>query len=164
MKNGVHLVVDQVRRLRDSLALLPKRDVLVGIPSTKASRNSGDPITNPVIGYLMETGVPELNIPARPWLYPGIAAARPAIVKYMRQAGDYAMKGDKAGVDRALHAAGLAATNAVRRKITTGPFMPLAPRTLAARRARGRTGTKPLIDTGQMRAAVTYVIRDKAKH
>jgi hypothetical protein len=35
----------------------------------------------------------------------------------------------------------------------------LAERTLAARKARGRTGEKPLIDTGQLRNAVTFVVQ-----
>jgi hypothetical protein len=33
--------------------------------------------------------------------------------------------------------------------------------TLERRRAKGRTGTKPLIDTGQLRNAITYVLRKK---
>ncbi len=56
---------------------------------------------------------------------------------------------------------GLMGQDAVRGKITSGPFVPLAPATLRARKAKGRTGEKPLIDTGQLRAAYTYVIRAK---
>jgi hypothetical protein len=50
----------------------------------------------------------------------------------------------------------------VRAFITAGQgFAPLAAATLAARRRKGRTGTKPLIDTGQLRRAITYVLRRK---
>ena len=58
------------------------------------------------------------------------------------------------------HAAGLIAQNSVRRTLTTAAYRPLSERTLAERRARGRTGTKPLIDTGQYRNSITYVVRD----
>jgi hypothetical protein len=69
--------------------------------------------------------------------------------------------------------------NAVRTKITDGPFAPLADSTLRARARRGRKGAvaelksraqgnapnnanaKPLIDTGQLRKSITYVVRKK---
>ena len=74
-----------------------------------------------------------------------------------------ALKGDADAGDKALHSAGLIAQNAVRNKITEGPFVPLAPMTLAKRKARGRTGEKPLIDSGAYRNAQTYVIRPKGE-
>ena len=58
---------------------------------------------------------------------------------------------------------GLQGADAVRAKITSGPFVPLAPKTLAKRRAKGRKGDKPLIDTGALQRAYTYAIRTKGK-
>jgi hypothetical protein len=66
-------------------------------------------------------------------------------------------------VDIAQNKAGLIAESSVRKKINEGPFEPLAPKTLQERKRRGRTGEKPLIDTGQLRNSVTYVIRPKGK-
>src|SRR5260363_429767 len=43
-------------------------------------------------------------------------------------------------LNKALHRAGLAAQNAVRAKMTEGPFKPLAESTLQARARRGRIG------------------------
>jgi len=51
----------------------------------------------------------------------------------------------------------------VKAKISSGPFKKLADATLAARRRRGRTGTKPLQDTDQLLNSVTYVMRKTRK-
>ena len=48
--------------------------------------------------------------------------------------------------------------SAVQAEITDGAFAPLAERTIKGRLRRGRTGTKPLIDTGQYRRAFQYTI------
>lgn len=162
MKSGIHMTKDKLKVITDRLRQLPNAKVYVGIPAANASRqpDAGEksPLNNAEIGYIMETGAPEVNIPARAFLVPGIRNVQPRIEGYLKQAGDYALKGDKAGVLRALHAAGAAGQAGAQNKITMGPFDPLAPATLAARRARGRTGTRPLIDTNQLRRAITYVV------
>ena len=64
----------------------------------------------------------------------------------------------------ALHRVGLTAQNSVRRVINAGVAPPLAASTLRSRRTRKvakRTGTVALIDTGQLRNSITYVIRPK---
>ena len=149
------------RAVRD----LVKNQVLVGIPAEDAARTpepgEPSPIDNATIGYINEFGAPERNIPARPHLLPGIEKVQSAISNQLRKAGEAALSGADGGVDRGLNAAGLIAQNSVRATVTEGGFTPLSERTLKARKARGRTGDKPLIDTGQYRRALTYVIRRK---
>lgn len=150
--------------LRKALGALTVHRVLVGIPTEKGLRKpevgeAKEPPNNAQIGYWMEFGVPESNIPARPFLNPGIANVQPQInARFEKCARDALGDGDPS-VDATLNIVGLIAQNAIRAKITDGPFIPLHPATLAARRHRGRTGEKPLIDTGQLRASITYVIR-----
>lgn len=184
MKNGLHIKVDKVKRMMSAMSALPVQTVYVGVPvennmheaeaTTTVTKGSGknqksfksssqikgqsSGITNSQIGFMNEFGVPEMNIPARPHLMPGIRAVKGKVANYLGQAGEYALKGDSGGVSRALNAAGITAVNSVQRKITQGPFTPLADRTIEARLARGRTGDKPLIDTGQYRRAITYTI------
>lgn len=161
--SGVKTTVDKVDSVVDSVRSLVEREILVGIPASTAGRavEPGDePIDNATIGYLMEFGSPAANIPERPFLVPGVRSAEDAIAKRLKSAAEAALKVQPAAVDIQMNAAGLIAQNAVRQKITDGPFVPLAPRTLAERKSRGRTGIKPLIDTGQLRRSVTYVIRD----
>lgn len=165
----VTITKDRVLEMLRSVRGLTRNEVLIGVPDSNAERavdpENPTPLSNAAIGYLMETGAPERNLPARPFLVPGVTEAAPALVERLKKAGNAAIlsPGGKQTVDQAMHAVGLLGQNAVRGKITEGPFVPLAEMTLAMRRARGRTGTKPLIDTGQLRNSVTYVVRPKGK-
>lgn len=169
---GMKKVADETRKLAGSLRFLAEQKVMVGIPSSTAGRKEG-PISNAALGYIHENGAPEVNIPARPFLVPGIENAQPDTVRYLRQAMDAALSGKRPLVEHILNAAGLNAVNHVKAKITAGPFEPLKPETIRRRRIRSKgskyrrkattaADVKPLIDTGQMRNAITYVIRTKS--
>jgi hypothetical protein len=165
---------------------LASRRVLVGVPAEKAGRQPDPgqpptPINNAELAYIHERGAPEANIPARPFLQPGVDSARDRLVKKLESAGRAAFAGDPAAVDRRLTEVGLIAQAAVRNKIADGPFVPLAPATIRARLRRtgigkfdpsiygkgaiasdeheAATGMWPLIDTGQLRNAISFVIR-----
>jgi hypothetical protein len=94
------------------------------------------------------------------------------------------MGGDADALRRGLDVIGLEATSAVKNRLTSGPWAPLADATLRARARRAVGGgvgirkgaraelaaraagaapssqfAKPLIDTAQMRNAINYVIR-----
>lgn len=165
-KLGMTTTVDKVDDLVRSVERLASREVLVGIPAGSARApepgEKGQPLDNATIGYIMENGSPAANIPARPFLVPGIRSAQDQIADKLGQAAKAALTGSDVLVDAKLTAAGLVAENAVKRKITDGPHTPLAPGTIAGRRRRKppRMGTKPLIDTGQLRRSVTHVIRE----
>lgn len=155
-RSGLETLHDGLPDLLRRMAAVAQRDVLVGIPSGE-QRDDGP--TNAEIGYQNEFGSPANNIPARPHLIPGVAAVQDKAVARLTQAASAAATGRMSDAERHLHAAGLIAQNSVRRTLTTAAYRPLSERTLAERRARGRTGTKPLIDTGQYRNAITYVVR-----
>ena len=156
-RTGLETLHDGLPDLLRRMAAVAQRDVLVGIPSGE-QRDDGP--TNAEIGYQNEFGSPANNIPARPHLIPGVAAVQDKAVARLTQAASAAATGRMSDAERHLHAAGLIAQNSVRRTLTTAAYRPLSERTLAERRARGRTGTKPLIDTGQYRNSITYVVRD----
>lgn len=155
-RSGLETLHDGLPDLLRRMAAVAQRDVLVGIP---AGEQRDDGPTNAEIGYQNEFGSPANNIPARPHLIPGVAAVQDKAVARLTQAASAAATGSMSDAERHLHAAGLIAQNSVRRTLTTAAYRPLSERTLAERRARGRTGTKPLIDTGQYRNAITYVVR-----
>ena len=156
MQSGMQMITDALPDLLRRLAAVAQRDVLVGVPAGEA-RDDGP--TNAEIGYQNEFGSPANNIPARPHLLPGVAAVQDKVVARLTKAADAAATGRPSDAERHLHAAGLLAQNSVRRTLTTAAYRPLSERTLAERRARGRTGTKPLIDTGQYRRSITYIVR-----
>lgn len=163
--SGAFVIADNTRKLMKALDMLTKSDVLVGIPQAKDSRTDEDgeksPIGNAAIGYLMDKGMPEQNVPARPWLSIGVSEGKDKIIPHLKSAAQVALSGDVSGVEIRLNRAGLAAQSAAKNKIRNGPFPKLSDRTLARRRRRGRTGTKPLIDQGKLLSAVSYVVRKK---
>lgn len=167
VKVGVTVTRDGVADLLKSIKALVKKETLVGVPMENADREPEDgeqsPLTNAEIGYLMETGVPERNIPERPFLVPGIESAKDKIVSAMQAGAKKALSGDVEAPEHALNKAGLIGQSAVKSKITDGPFKELSEVTLAKRRAKGRTGEKPLLDTGQLRQSITYAVRPKGE-
>lgn len=157
---SLRIVKDRVGAVLKGVRALTTKEVLVGIPSTTAGRDD-TPINNAEIGYLMETGSPAQNIPERPFLVPGVESAQDKFIPHLKAAGLSALEGKTAMIERDFDRAGIVAANAVKAKITDGPFTPLSPKTLQKRRAKGRTGERPLIDTGQLRRAVSHVVRKK---
>ena len=179
-----------------ALEELTRTSVFVGIPSTKLDRDPVDGEksgpNNAVIGYVMENGDPSHNVPARPFLVPAITENRPEIRSRLKAIAQAAMVADLAKMQNLRVQLGLFTQRAVQQKITDGPFEPLAQSTLEARAKRkfgkGAAGARrgalkelerraaglpsgtdlarPLIDTGQLRRAVSYVIgptRHRAK-
>ena len=164
-----------------------KRSVLVGVPQDKIDRNDDAP-NNATLAYTHEFGSPAKNIPARPFLMPGIKSAQDKITARFQKATIAALESRPSEVNRQMQSAGMEARDAVKNKIDSGDFAPLSPATIAAR-ARGRqtksqrqsemmyaelrktmseedaqalAGIKPLVNTGQMRNSITYVVTDGA--
>ncbi len=162
LKNGANLITDNLPKLRAILRELTAKEVLVGIPSSRGEREDEDgELNNAAIGYIMEHGAPEANIPARPWLAAGLETVKGEVSKQFELAAKRAVNGVEGAAEQGLERAGLVAQNGVRAYLNAGVDPALKPPTLESRRRRGRTGTKPLIDTGQLRNSVTYVVKDK---
>jgi len=160
VKSGLTIRSDNAAAVLASLKAIASKDVLVGIPEEKSERDDV-PFGNAGIGYINENGSPAQNIPARPHLVPGVRSVDEQTLPHLRAAAQAAMSGNTAAAEMELNRAGALAANGVKRYMTITGFTPLADRTINARLARGRTGDKPLIDTGQYRRAITYVVRDK---
>ena len=58
-----------------------------------------------------------------------------------------------------LNALGATHEGDIKREIKSGGFEPNAPLTVALKTVRGKRGTTPLIDTGQMRQSVAHKVR-----
>ncbi len=160
MKSGLTIRTDAAQGILDALKTLANKDVLVGIPESKDERDDGD-IGNAAIGYINENGSPAQNIPPRPHLKPGVKSVEPDFLPHLKVAAQKALEGNAEGAVASLDRAGTVAANGVKRYITITGFTPLADATIANRLRRGRTGNKPLIDTGEYRRSITHVVRDK---
>ncbi|NTA27400.1 hypothetical protein [Allorhizobium ampelinum] len=166
-KIGLTTTKDGVADLLKAIKGLTKKEVLIGVPMESSERQpeEGESVapTNAEIGYWMEYGVPEQNIPARPFLQPGVRNALDDVTKIMAAGMKKTLAGDKEAADTTLNRVGLIGQGAVQQKITNGPFKELSEVTLERRRYKGRTGEKPLLDTGALRQSITYAVRPKGE-
>jgi hypothetical protein len=166
-QSGIEVQVDNLRKISEALKALGSNKVLVGIPSENAPRQ-GEPISNVSLGYIHELGSPARNIPARPFLVPGITKSKDRWVKKLEQAAHDALAGEPGLMKRHLGEAGQIAVNSVKQTIQAGIPPPLQPATVAARRQR-TPGSKyrrkattaadvtPLIDTGSLINSIVWV-------
>lgn len=179
--SGVTAVVNKALDVSAAMRLLTTRSVLVGIPADKDRKDDGEgeAITNAQLGYIHENGSPKNNLPARPFLMPGIRAAHEQIVDQLRDAGRAALDGDAAAVSKRLERAGIIGQNSVRAQFVDNDWEPLSEATLNRRpvtqrdedgkavkhgKSRQERGaTNPLIDTSQLRKAITYVVERRRK-
>ena len=168
---------------------LTKKEVLVGIPQEEAQRPGSYMANNAELLYVHTHGVrtpdmraamqgsinagmrysaahslyvkthgsPAYAIPPRPVLEPAIRDSKEAIGKQIARAYRAAMHGDMAGAERGLALAGMVAQNAARGWFENpkNKWPPNSQRTIKA-----KGSDSPLIDTGEMRKSITYVIRD----
>lgn len=181
MKSGVFVLADRTADLRRAMQALATHEVVVGIPAAKGERKGEDEgaMTNAQIGYVQEKGSPKRNIPARPFLIPGIRKVQPQVVDQLRAAGRQALEGKLAGVLACLNRAGILAQNSVRARFVDNDWPALADATLDKRppadrdedgkitrrrkSRRERGALNPLIDTSQMRKSVTYLVRRRTR-
>lgn len=165
---AVTQVLNQSVKVKKGVGEMTSKQLLVGIPSSTSGR-PGDPMNNATLGYIHEHGSPAANIPARPWLRPGVAEAKKEIETRLHAMGEAVFRGET-NLDKHLTALGLVVVNAIRRRMQQGIPPPLADSTIRRRKQRSAGSkykrkassakdTTPLIDTGKMIAAITFVIR-----
>jgi hypothetical protein len=186
---SLHITEDNTSKILATLKGLSNIQVLIGVPAADSQdekggtgntlgtdkrdddkgKAKGEEVTNSMLAYIHENGSPLNNIPARPFIKPGIENSKSKWLNYMEQAGKAAMEGNTSVMNKALHAAGLTALTAVKLVITSHIPPPLAPRTVAARKAKRKyhkgkvaaTDLTPLVDTGQLINSLAYSIRRK---
>jgi len=142
------IVKDKLTQVVGSINALVKKKVLVGIPESTAERSDDEdegPMNNATLGYIHENGSPAANIPARPFLIPGVEDVEDKIASRLKKASKAAVDGKSGEVDRQFEAAGMIAEQSVKNKINDGDFAPLKPSTIANRR-RSR-GTESMRDS-----------------
>jgi hypothetical protein len=145
------------------LLKLLKARVLAGVTEATSGQDVAEgEINNAQKAYINDQGAPEINVPQREFMRPGIERNRDKIIAGLTKAGRGILAEDTRLVAAGFDSAGLAAQKGIQDEIQSGDLQSagrtLAPKTLANRRARGRTGEEPLQDTGAMIGSITYVI------
>lgn len=177
MRAGLKVLKDRTKEVADAIGGLAGTRTLVGWPESSAGRD--DVLNNPTLGYIHHHGAPEANIPARPALSIGIAKAQKRINNRLEKAGKAALDGKKGASLAQMQMMGQEAADAVRSAITDGIPPPLSDRTLQGRMRSRKSGrkeaaaewaaraggkapgvalAKPLLHSGQLARAVSYVV------
>ena len=180
---------DRTSELNKILDELAKKQVLVGIPEgSERPEEPGHEIDNAQLLYIHSHGIrqkamrdemnpkvesgemsyskayqmwlqthgsPLWHAPPRPVLEPAIEHNKEAIAKQLQKASRVALDGDNPEVE--LHRVGMLGQNFARDWFTN-PANDWPPNSPITEERKG--SDKPLIDTGELRKAITYVIRE----
>ncbi len=183
-------VTSKAAIVKAALAALAKKEVFVGIPADNTSRTDDNDINNAELLYIhthgvrhrnmrsemeknmakgmkysaahalyiREHGSPMMSVPPRPVLQPAIEANKERIGTQLAAAGKAALQGNVELFEKNLHQAGMIAASAAHGWFEN-PDNGWPPNTEQTIRRKG--SDQPLVDTGEMRKAITYVVRDK---
>lgn len=184
IRNGVTIDGKGMAALVEQLKELASLEVLVGFPEDTAHRDTDEGPTNPQIAYIQDQGAPEQHIPARPFMKPGIESVQAKLAYKLRRTITAVLENKSDALQIGLTQVGITAVLGIQNKINEGIPPPLAEATLRGRlRSKRRDGAgarkgaaieldrrwdgqvpsvefaKPLVDTAQLRNAVSYAIR-----
>jgi hypothetical protein len=182
--------INKQNEVYQAIQALNNMQVLVGIPQEKSSRkgditnpelayihthgirrkqmieemeremDKGTPYSKAYQMYLQANGSPLWRSPPRPIIEPAIEEkeTKEAIADQFRKAAKKALDGDKSGAEKDLEKAGMIGQNAARKWFVNpnNNWPPNSDSTI-----EGKGSDKPLIDTGELRKSITYVVRKK---
>lgn len=163
MKPFMRVTKDFTKGLTAAINDLQDLETLVGIPANKASRKEADgEINNAALLYINNFGSPKQNIPARPVMDIGIAKTLSQTTEELKSAALKALEFKGGQLEVYYERIGIIASNSVKQVINDQEGIePISFSTELARKRRGFMGEKALVVTGQMRNAITYVVRSK---
>lgn len=134
---------------------LNRMQLVVGIPNDENSRENSDGITNAELGVIHEFGVPERGIPERSFMRSTASEERENLGRLGNAQVAECLEGNTSAHD-VFATIGTYLQGKVVEKITDGEFEPNNENTV-----KRKDSSKPLIDTGQLRASITYEVREK---
>lgn len=163
--SGFRVTLDRSKEIKKALDRLSLSNVLVGFPTesgSHADNSKKGAVTNAYLGYIHDKGAPGANIPARPFLEPGILDAQKDILADMEEGALKTLDGDTKAAETALEKAGMHAELSVKEQFTDNNWPRLKhDRYRKGKKAQKKEDATPLVDTGQLRRAVTHVVRKK---
>lgn len=153
--------------LEKKLKEVATTDILVGIPAADSTQKDGDTVYLADIATINNFGSQAANIPARPFGSTLMEVYGNEIKKfYMKEVGD-SLKG-KRPMKQALNRIGFIAAGFMKQNLSAGKWKPNSPITIfggwmsrggKSFFVKGKKSAKPLIDTGEMRRAITWVLK-----
>lgn len=151
------------------LAFIKSHDVYVGIQQANDVRKESKEnknkvaITNAELLFIHTNGSPINNIPARPVIEPAIKDDNDRLSSMMKKAAQLALSGKFTEALTQLKLTGMRGQNVSRAWFLNSKngWPPNSPAVQAAKRRKGSTDPKPLIDTGELRKSITYFVKGK---
>lgn len=166
-------IVKRLKKVMKRAEQLNHLQLVVGIPSDGKSRKSLEEgtnadITNAELGIIHEFGVPEKGIPERSFMRSTASEEAENLSQLTNVMVTECLSG-QITPKNALSQVGAYLQGKIVEKITDGEFQPNTPETLKRKltpvknkkKKRAKDADKPLIDTGQLRASITYEVREK---
>ncbi len=147
----------QWKAVQEAVKELKKHEVLVGVPQEKSSRKGSGKVTNAELLFIHTNGSTVRGIPPRPVLQPAIEHDKERVGEMLGKAIDVATSGNKEQVVPALERAGMYGANVCKAWFTnpSNSWKPNSEETIARKKS-----SRPLIDIGEMRDSITYVVGD----
>lgn len=139
----------QLRRM----AAGPPDRVRIGIQGDEAdAEHEGGELTNLELGNIHEYGAPLAKIPERSFIRATIDEKAAAYIKLAGRLGKSVLQGTRTRA-QALGLLGERVRADIVHRINSGIEPPLRPATIAR-----KGSSKPLVDTGQLKGSITYVL------
>ena len=165
-------IVKRLKEVMKRAEQLNRMQLVVGIPSDGKPRQSSEEdtntdITNIELGLIHEFGVPEKGIPERSFMRSTASEEAENLSQLTNVMVTECLSG-QITPKNALSKVGAYLQGKIIEKITDGEFQPNTPETLKRKltpvknkkKKRAKDANKPLIDTGQLRASITYEVRE----
>lgn len=158
-------VVESASKLVRNIQLLDfmkDNEVYVGIQQSESKRED-EPITNAELLFIHTNGSPVNNIPPRPVIEPAIKHDRERLSNMMKKSAQFVLNGHIEDAIIQLRKTGMRGQN-VSRNWFVNPennWPPNSPSVIDAKRRKGSTNPRPLIDTGELRKSITYFVKTK---
>lgn len=154
-------VDNQLKEINAALRELKSYDVFVGIPEDTSPRKAGT-VSNAELLYIHTNGSAVNNIPPRPVLEKAIEHHKEEIADLLKKASDSALSGNITGIKPALEKAGQHGQNVAQQwfRDPRNGWKGNEPSTEKRKLRKGKPPpARPLIDTGQMRKSIVYVVK-----
>ena len=158
---------EKAENRKKCLKYLRKHRVDVGLTSSASARSRF------LLG-IHTHGSPVMRLPPRPVVQPALAqeSLRAEMAEKMLESCEAAMEGDLKGAEKGLEDAGQRGADGIREYIDAGIPPPNSPVTLSggwiynrvAKKGvlvKGKSGSTPLVDTGQLRAEFDWEVVEK---
>lgn len=145
---------DNTKELLKRLESLRNYDLLVGVPQSEGEREYNEEITNAQLMFIHSEGSPVNNIPPRPVIDITLKEEKSKINEKFKKIINNVL--NNTNPKQELERLGIYVVNKIKAKFGSEELEPLKPQTIKA-----KGSDRPLIDTGQLRNSVTYIVREK---